>query len=219
MTPKISYIEFPLEITNCWSCPLEGVEEGDPYCMLIGYREHARTRHIRKVRRLSDCRIKFRDVCDEEEMEEWEEKNNEIQSVNLYNQRIYDRRIAEGQITVGGLLKLLEPFQDSTLPIMFEDGTTPYNPHCYRGVYDDISISYTNQPMMTKTFISTLKEKGIGYHVAWKGGTYYMDEDSFMWKSKVGEAEGIAITGIEKLGLFITITTKPLDYGQICLEA
>lgn len=71
------------------------------------------------------------------------------------------------------------------------------NPHSYRGYYSDLSFEFQKGTQSCGDFLLMLKQNCLGAtFTGYKGGDFYMDEDTPLWIAKYGYT-GQAIIDLE----------------------
>ncbi len=95
--------------------------------------------------------------------------------------------------TPGSLLNALKDTPEGRY-VVFEDRTSPCNPHSYRGYYSDCAFESASEPITVDEFKTILETKVIGKTMlGYKGGENLMTEDTPLWKAEYSHT-GEAIT-------------------------
>ena len=86
-------------------------------------------------------------------------------------------------------------------------------PHSYRGYYEDMAIQSTTK-LPTAEEVLTMAEDALGetYH-GYKGGRYTMGEDTPLWVSEYGKADGFAVVGARKVEDKLLLEIKHVGVG------
>jgi hypothetical protein len=101
-------------------------------------------------------------------------------------------------LTLGGLLEILSSANPQAR-VIFEDETTPSQPHSYRGYYSDlafepITIDTLHDAVTAKDLHDLLTTTALGKSfTGYKGGEFVMDKDTPLWRSEYGDASDLAI--------------------------
>lgn len=104
--------------------------------------------------------------------------------VNVMNDQSKRER-ANYHVCLGDLISALEGAGD--LPVRFDRGGFPADPHSYRGHYSDLALEPTQQPIKSKELLSDLK-KVLGTELTgYKGGEYLMDHKTPLWRAEYGD--------------------------------
>lgn len=115
-------------------------------------------------------------------------------------------------LTLGQLIDMLRD-QNPDLPVVFDTGGSPIDPHSYRGYYDDLAFETTSE---TRTVAEVLKEAeeclGACFE-GYKGGEFRMGEDTPLWNAYYGDT-GRAIILALPISEGVQLLTKgPYDYA------
>lgn len=105
-------------------------------------------------------------------------------------------RVRSGQMTLGALIKALEPIDlEQSIEFCF-GGLSPGQFMSWRGAYEELGLDYTDSPVKTGDFLALCKEAlGKEFH-GYKGGDFVMTEDSPIWVSKYGVSGHAALVGV-----------------------
>lgn len=111
-------------------------------------------------------------------------------------------------LTLGGLADALKQ-ADVNMPVVFDCGNSPSEPHSYRGYYSDLCFEQGNPitagellEEVTKCFEKTFE----GY----KGGDFTMSEDTPLWTAPYGDT-GRAVMGAHVVDNVLVLLTKEID--------
>lgn len=114
------------------------------------------------------------------------------------------------QLTLGGMIKRLDELP-ADMPIEYENGGYPADPHSYRGYYSDLSFE-TESGLSTVAQISALLKTALGKTFeGYKGGDFVMGEDTPLWSSTYGINSGIALMAVDVVNDCAIIRTKQID--------
>lgn len=112
------------------------------------------------------------------------------------------------EYNLGKLILDLEK-QDGNLKIVIDTNGIPISFSSYRGYYNRLAIEYENTGSMTvKEFLKRAKNIVGRTFEGYKGGNYLMDEETPIYVSNYGEAEGLKVIDIKKKKNNVTIVTR-----------
>lgn len=121
----------------------------------------------------------------------------------------------EKPITLGELIKQLEAL-DPDMPISFAKDL-PIGPfESWRGSYDMLSLpsggggDFWNCDTVFALLGEAERAVGNSF-TGYKGGEYYMDENTFVWSDEYGECDGWAVMGVEQQQDRAIVITKFID--------
>lgn len=104
-------------------------------------------------------------------------------------------RLDTGNLWLGELIQILGQ-QDQAAVV--RNGFT--HPHSYRGYYDHLAfVPTSNVPV--KDMLDFTRRANHREFGGWKGGDFYMDEETPVWLSEVGSSDGAPLTAelLEKM--------------------
>jgi hypothetical protein len=99
-------------------------------------------------------------------------------------------------MTLGGLISRLKELD----PDMEMDGIC--RSHSYRGYYGDLAFESGERKTVWKT-LAYIEECVGRQYCGWKGGNFYMDEDTPIWIANEGST-GVCIISINNDGSIVT---------------
>lgn len=113
------------------------------------------------------------------------------------------------QLTLGEFIRRLEQVPaDSSIKFDFVY-FKPKGIHSYRGDYSQLALGYTNEGDPKVSEILELCRDAVGRKFyGYKGGEYYMDEETPMWVANSDEAGRTAIVNVRNHGWIVTIETE-----------
>ena len=114
-------------------------------------------------------------------------------------------------LTLGKAIEGLSKFEEKeSIRFDYED-KAPGNPHSYRGYYSDLSFEpcQIGERANVGSFLEDLKESLNVEFTGWKGGEFYMGENTPLWVATEGEC-GRAIIDILHRDDGLIITTKEI---------
>lgn len=108
------------------------------------------------------------------------------------------------QITLGRFISELEKLpQDKEIENVC-------SPHSYRGYYSDLALEKESGTRSVGSLVEKLKSECLGQtFTGYKGGDFYMDENTPMWIAKYGSC-GVKIMNIED-GETLSLLTRDDD--------
>lgn len=129
--------------------------------------------------------------------------------INALNKTARDTR-SQYQMTLGGMIAALDKMP-ADMPIEYENGGHPTDPHSYRGYYSDLSFE-TGEGASTVAKISAVLKSALGEtFMGYKGGDFPMDEDTPLWSSTYGTSSGKALMDIDVVNNRAIIRIKQVD--------
>ena len=127
--------------------------------------------------------------------------------LNIITETKKDQR-KKYHLTLGDLIEFLEAAEQDAV-------VTPavYEPHSYRGYYDDLSLTPRVQETTTvERLLAELKDV-LGKELeGYKGGECLMSEDTPLWLSSYGKVSGIAIVDVQNTGNEVHLICKEIDH-------
>jgi hypothetical protein len=117
-------------------------------------------------------------------------------------------------ITIGKFIECLEK-QDPNHSITFDFGDfVPVSFASYRGFYNHLALGYNDDHSQLVT-VSTLLEKArdaqFKQYEGYKGGTYKMTPETFLWCDNWGNCTSTAIVDVVNYKYFVKIITQYID--------
>jgi len=116
-------------------------------------------------------------------------------------------------LCLGDLIKTLAD-APADLPVyLYVDGMscTPGTWWSYRGYYCDLALDRAHGDKRVRDFLRQC-DGALGDHFeGYKGGFFYMDEDTPLWVSEYGSAEGIAIMRCEITDDCVKLITEKIE--------
>lgn len=95
------------------------------------------------------------------------------------------------EMTLGNLIKLLEPFENSNMFIKEGEFGS------YRGYYEDLYLDVGNEEITVRDFLEYVKNDVLDQEFyAYKGGDYLMTENTRIWLAPYGISTSVALLGI-----------------------
>ena len=129
---------------------------------------------------------------------------NQLQAlVDGLNAQEQAHRSASGQLTLGGLIKLLEALHPQ-MPIV---GLGELD--SYRGYYCDLAFHPTPKTATVEHVLSQCRAAMGRVFEGYKGGDYVMGAPTPLWVSAYGEASGERLMGLEAIDEVLTPVTEP----------
>ena len=114
------------------------------------------------------------------------------------------------QLTLGGMIAALDKMP-ADMPIEYEDGGFPSEPHSYRGYYSDLSFE-TESGASTVAEISSMLKSALGETFeGYKGGDYTMGNDAPLWSSSYGTGSGKALMAVDVVDNRAVIRIEQID--------
>lgn len=139
-------------------------------------------------------------------------------------QEIIDRQVRvmrkasfdkSGQLTIGQLIEQLKLVRDKSAYVRFNFGyMRPKQIESWRGSYSELAIGYSEDggEESVKDFIERLK-KCIGKtYCGYKGGDFYMTENTPIWVANHGESGDTAVFGVSDHNFFVVIETGYCEF-------
>ena len=99
------------------------------------------------------------------------------------------------QISLGEFTDLILNLPDAT-EVQVAPGVYPEGVTSYRGYYEDLALEFGSTPINARELGVTLIRANGKEFTGYKGGEFYMDDDTAIWLANYGSC-GRAITGIE----------------------
>lgn len=125
------------------------------------------------------------------------------------------------QLTLGKFIKKLEAFielnEESDGRILFDfGGFMPSGLDSYRGYYDQLSFEYKKSKFdkndMTPLKLLDICKKAVGKKfTGYKGGDFFMDNDTPLWVDNYSECTSTAVVGVRKSWFGLVIETDNKD--------
>jgi hypothetical protein len=118
---------------------------------------------------------------------------------------------SEYNLTLGQLIDALSAAPKSAVVALSDSGSSPFQPHSYRGYYSDLAFQEAPE---TRTVADVLKDakKALGTTFSgYKGGDYLMSETTPLWASSYGYNNGRAMMSAGMDGERFVITVKQVD--------
>ena len=115
------------------------------------------------------------------------------------------------QLTLGKAIEQLSKFEEKeSIRFDYED-KAPGNPHSYRGYYSDLSFEpcQIDESAKVGSFLKDLKDSLNKEFTGWKGGDFFMGENTPLWVATEGDC-GRAIIDICHSEEGLIITTKEI---------
>ena len=119
-------------------------------------------------------------------------------------------------MTVGEIIEKLREIAPET-PIRFDFFSNAIPLNCfnsYRGYYEDLAISWgtvTKSYPRVQEVLSWFESVPGNMYCGWKGGEFYMFDDTHVWVAEDGHASGFAVTGIVLKGSVAIIQTTYIE--------
>ncbi len=115
-------------------------------------------------------------------------------------------------LTLGQAIERLSKFEESESIRFDYADKAPGNPHSYRGYYSDLCFEPCKICEFAKagSFLKDLKESLNEKFTGWKGGDFYMGEDTPLWVAIEGDC-GRAIIDIGHSEEGLILITKETD--------
>lgn len=129
-------------------------------------------------------------------------------------------------LTLGKLIKYLEPYKESDIPLVLSDDHTKTitYPHSYRGYYSDLAYEVVKRDSLNTGLVTDLYDRISGSlnskYTGWKGGEFKMNEDTPLWlvtaqgMSTVKKGDkyvDTAIVDIYRMDKWIILKTKNVN--------
>lgn len=122
-------------------------------------------------------------------------------------------------ITLGQFIEKLKAL-DPNLFIYFDFMNLRPNlsAHSYRGYYDELAIGYLEYgenfgtEIRVKDLLACLEEANGHCFGGWKGGEYYMNEETPVWVGNEGQAGDTAIVDVVHQSWRAVIITQFIEY-------
>lgn len=92
-------------------------------------------------------------------------------------------------VTLGDLLVALED-ADGDLHVEFSDGSSPTNPHSYRGYYQDLAFETIDDDVTVAEFREVAEDALGKEFTGWKGGQFTMGPQTPLWQAERGTTAG-----------------------------
>ncbi len=112
-------------------------------------------------------------------------------------------RETTGQLTIAQIIKKCEILPDLSVVIYnVEDnnhryhGMFPYNTNSYRGNYNELAIEVSHTCMTLSNFLKKMKDSLHRTYSGYKGGDFYMYEDTFVWVAEYGLSSNMAVVDV-----------------------
>ena len=87
--------------------------------------------------------------------------------------------------------------------------------HSYRGYYEDLALGYTDEYQKEDTTVEALLkilEEAVGKtYTGYKGGDFYMDENTALWVANHSESGGTAIVDVIDCSYYIILKVEIID--------
>jgi hypothetical protein len=117
---------------------------------------------------------------------------------------------ANYHLTLGGLVKVLED-KPADLLVEYDNGSSPSGPESYRGYYCDLSFPPSSTPITVAELLREARDAIGSTFEGYKGGDFVMRENTPLWASPYGSANGVAIMGDVATAGKLILLTKQLD--------
>ena len=113
-------------------------------------------------------------------------------------------------LTLGQLIKKLES-ADAAAKVVFDDGTSPSEPHSYRGYYSDLAFERGGETTVAP-FLDCLRKILGSTLEGYKGGDFLMDGGTPLWVSNYGCSDEVAVIAVDvQSDRVLLITKKVVD--------
>lgn len=115
-------------------------------------------------------------------------------------------------LTLGDLVQVLET-TDGTIKVVydFSEEAHPSEPISYRGYYCDLAFPPSSEPITAAELLKEAKAAVGAEFEGYKGGDFTMQDDTPLWASPYGSANGIAIMDAKIIGERLVLITKQID--------
>ena len=120
------------------------------------------------------------------------------------------------QLSLGGLIELLERVKDKSLEIAYDfEYAYPTTAHSWRGAYEELAIDFEfdGERSDAQAFLDYLKERVLDQtFTGWKGGDYTMTKDVPVWVANPGNSGNRGVYGIKETDWRVLIFTGCCEY-------
>ena len=115
-------------------------------------------------------------------------------------------------LTLGGLVEALSATDPESIVVFdFDAAISPSAPESYRGYYSDLSFPPSSTPITVGSLLKEARD-AIGHTFeGYKGGDFEMHDDTPLWASPYGSANGLAIMDGKVIADRFVLTTKKID--------
>lgn len=105
------------------------------------------------------------------------------------------------RLNLGQLIRALKQCPPDDLIRFDFGGCVPTVCFSYRGYYSDLAIGFDQEGNLSVVEFVPILEAAVGKSFpGWKGGDYYMTDDSRVWVASPGDTSDTAITGVTPTG-------------------
>ena len=110
-------------------------------------------------------------------------------------------------LTLGDLIDALEGVEDATLPVVFDDAIVPGSLKSYRGYYDDLAFELreVGSDVTVSDVLDECRDALDTKFTGYKGGEFYMGEDTPLWRAAWGEI-GKPVLAVEERDEQVVLT-------------
>ncbi len=116
---------------------------------------------------------------------------------------------ANYHLTLGKAINKLSAL-DANMPIVFDSGESPGEPHSYRGYYSDLSLAPDNKPRAVKDVLADLKSANGATFTGYKGGDFPMGDNTPLWAARHG-CTGPAIMSVQVVDGRCVLETREIE--------
>jgi hypothetical protein len=115
-----------------------------------------------------------------------------------------------GQMTLGAFIAALDEAPSDSWILIDVLGLVPKELDSYRGYYDHLALGFSTDGHQTTAAVLADAKAAMGRcFQGYKGGDYYMNEDTPIWVASYGKSGGLRVVGIGCYDRWVTIKTAP----------
>ena len=131
--------------------------------------------------------------------------------------RSMTQREERSQFTLGNLIASLKSMPHDDRIVFDFCGFEPTKLNSYRGYYDHLAIGVdasetVRAPVSVGDFLATCEAVLGQTYSGWKGGDYFMSEDTPIWVANPGYSTGTAVVGVRASLGSVIIETEHHDW-------
>lgn len=123
-------------------------------------------------------------------------------------------RIHDKHMTVGGMIKALSACKPEEAVYFDFASLRPEGLDSYRGYYEDVAISFTDEPaegLSAGELLEAFRRKNGHTQEGYKGGTFHVHDNTAVWAANWGRTGSTAVIGVEDTGYGVILHTAYAD--------